>query len=241
MDWSSHKQEKDLSAIFEEGLLSAIAIWFLPMNSAAADILLLITGGAVTRTTTQTEASELQTYQSLSTLKSDSLEETNTPKESDFATDFQENNLTLSAAPTYYPATLDNDIFKTHSPNSSWSTTVLIGGVQNNSGGNAETEIHNHKHFYPSLHSVDTQSITPDMTTDVMDKTDCSTGPKSAEVLAIAIGVVFVTIILGALLYQFAVFMRKKRAHNDCSVYVIENEFHKYDVEANGLEGDTKL
>ncbi|XP_069601498.1 uncharacterized protein [Ranitomeya imitator] len=233
------KSKCGLGVLLLAGLSSAIAIWFLPVNSAVADILLLITGGAVTRTTTQTEVSELQTYRSLPTLKSDSLEETNTPKESDFVTDFEENNLTLPAAPTDYPATLDNDI--TQSPNSSWSTTDLTGGVQNNTGGIAGTELHNHTHFYPSLYSVATPSVSPDMTTNVMDKTDCSTGPKSGEVLAIAIGVVFVTIILGALLYQFTVFMSKKRAHNDCSVYVIENEFQKYDIEANGLERDTKL
>ncbi|KAM4049192.1 uncharacterized protein ACNLHF_007083 [Anomaloglossus baeobatrachus] len=224
------------------GLLSAIAIWFLPINSAAADILLLITGGAVTRTTTQTEVSEIQPYGRLPTLKSVSLEETNTPQGLEVVTDFEKNYLTLPAVPTYYPATLDNDIFTTESPDSSWNTTDLTGGVQNETGGVIGTELQNHTNFNPNLYSVDKQSITPAMTTDVIDKTDCSSGPKSGEVLAIALGVFLFTFILGALLYQFAVFMRKKKVHSDSSVYIIENEIHKYDIEeVNGLEHETRL
>ncbi|XP_075710904.1 uncharacterized protein LOC142744097 [Rhinoderma darwinii] len=232
-----------LGVLLLAALLGAIAIWFLPVTSAAADILLLITGEAVTHRTTQTEAYEIQTYGKLPTLTSGSLEETTTSNVSDLVTDFEENNLTWSVDQTYSPATQDNDIFSTKSPESPWIIKDLTSDVLTNAENITVTEINNHTRFYPSLYFVDKQSVTPDITTDVMetDRTVCYSGPTNAEVLAIAIGAVFLTILLSALLYQFAVFIRNKKAHRDSSVYIIENELHKYDVEANGLEPETKL
>lgn len=231
------KSKYGLGVLLLAALLSAIAIWFLPVNSTAADILLFITGGADTRTTTQSEAYEIHTYRTLPTSKS----ETNTTYASNFVTDFNE-NLTLSVAQTDYPDTPGNDIFSTKSPDTSWIIEDLTSDVQTNAGSIAGTELNNHTHFYPSLDFVDKRLVTPDIT-DVMgtEKTVCDSGPTNAEVLAIAIGAVFLTVLLSALLYQLAVFMRNRKAHRDSSVFIIENELHKYDVEANGLEPETKL
>ncbi|XP_044146916.1 uncharacterized protein LOC122935214 [Bufo gargarizans] len=232
------KSRWGLGVLLLAALLSGIAIWLLPVNSAAADILLLITGGAVIRPTTQTEAYEIQTYRTRLTLKST----TNLPHESDFITNFEE-NLTLSVAKTHNPVTPESESFSTKIPNSSWINADQTSDVQPDTRRIAGAELSDRTRFYPRLYFVDKQSATTDITTDVMetDKMVCESGPNNAELLAIVTGAVFLTILLSALLYQFAVFMKNKKAQRDNSVFIIENEVHKYDVEANGLEPETKL
>ncbi|XP_040271927.1 uncharacterized protein LOC120988497 [Bufo bufo] len=228
------KSRWGLGVLLLAALLSGIAIWFLSVNAAAAaDILLLITGGAVIRPTTQTEAYEIQTYRTRLTLKST----TNLPHQSDFITNFEE-NLTLSVAKTHNPLTPESESFSTKIPDSSW-----IKADQADTRRIAGAELSDRTRFYPRLYFVDKQSVTTDITTDVMetDKMVCEPGPNNAELLAIVTGAVFLTILLSALLYQFAVFMKNKKAQRDNSVFIIENEVHKYDVEANGLEPETKL
>ncbi|XP_071998018.1 uncharacterized protein [Engystomops pustulosus] len=237
------KSKCGLGVLLLAALLSAIAIWFLPVNSAAADILLFITGGAVSPITTPTEAHDIQTYGKLPTLKSVPLEETNTPHGSDFVTHIEENNLTRSVVQTHSPSAPENDIVTTRSPDTSWIIVNLTSDAQTDAASLTGTEINNFTRFYPSLYLVDQWSSTPDTNSDRMetDKAVCDSGPNNAEVLAIAIGAVFFTVLLSALLYQFAVFMRNKNTPRDSSVFIIENELHKYDVEANGLEPETKL
>ncbi|XP_069816816.1 uncharacterized protein [Dendropsophus ebraccatus] len=218
-------------------LLSAIAVWFLPVSSAAADILLLLTGGSVTRTSAQTKADEIRTFRNLPTLTS----EANSTHLSDSVTDLGE-NVTFSVTQTPYPVTADNT-FITKSPEITGSIADITSDVQTDTRTIAGTEGNNRTDFYPSLHPGDQRSVTPDISTGTMemDKAECNPGPTSGEVLAIAVGAVFLTVLLSALLYQFAVFMRNRKAPRDPSVYIIENELHKYDVEANGLEPETKL
>ncbi|KAM3936699.1 uncharacterized protein RB166_021572 [Leptodactylus fuscus] len=226
------KSKCGLGVLMLAALLSAIAIWLLPVNAAAADILMLLTGGGVTHTTTQTETYDIQTYGKIPALKSVSLEVTSTPNISDFVTDFKE-NLTLPVVQTEYPVTSDNDIFSTQSPESSWIIANVTSDDQIDTVSVTGTHINNHTHFYPSLY----------FTADVMenDKTVCNSGPNNAEILAIVIGAGFLTILFSALLYQFTVFLRNRKAQRDSSVFIIENELQKYDIEANGVEPDTRL
>ncbi|XP_066458011.1 uncharacterized protein [Eleutherodactylus coqui] len=228
------RSKRGPGALLLAALLITIAIWFLPVNSAAADILLLITSG--THKTTQTEAYETRTYGRLPTLRTVSLEETNVPHVSDAVTDFfREDNLTLSAAWTHYPVTPDSDISSTKSPDSSGTAADLTSDVQ--------ADLHNQTHFYPTLYLVDKRSVTSDITADVeeTDKTVCDSGPNHSEVLAIVLGAIFLTMLISALSYQLTVFIRNKRVHRESSVYIIENEMHKSDVEANGLQPETKF
>ncbi|KAG9487846.1 hypothetical protein GDO78_007573 [Eleutherodactylus coqui] len=191
------RSKRGPGALLLAALLITIAIWFLPVNSAAADILLLITSG--THKTTQTEAYETRTYGRLPTLRTVSLEETNVPHVSDAVTDFfREDNLTLSAAWTHYPVTPDSDISSTKSPDSPGTAADLTSDVQTDPGSTSGTDLHNQTHFYPTLYLVDKRSVTSDITADVeeTDKTVCDSGPNHSEVLAIVLGAVFLTMLI---------------------------------------------
>lgn len=64
---------------------------------------------------------------------------------------------------------------------------------------------------------------------------------KCSKIVELVKQSTILTFVLGAILYQFAVFMRKKQGNVESSVYVIENEHNKQDLEANGLQPETKL
>ncbi|XP_078522016.1 uncharacterized protein LOC144791238 isoform X2 [Lissotriton helveticus] len=67
-------------------------------------------------------------------------------------------------------------------------------------------------------------------------------GMSYAEILAIAMGAIILTALVSSLTYQFLRSMwRKKALERTCSVYIIENEMHKKELEVNHDEFETKL
>ncbi|XP_063313035.1 uncharacterized protein LOC134612577 [Pelobates fuscus] len=231
-------------------LLSAFSIWFLPVNSATTDIFLLLAGRTSIRTKTVTESYEDSTY---------ATHDVNTR---DLDTNITV-AVTLLAKPeevtdiqgSSYNSTLsDKDTQSAFIPSKDTSPTRnSLYALLEFTTFNPVTESNTDKQSFtvPDLNTQDTNSsgivtpepsLAPEFSTAGMgdNQTACirSTGITEAEVLAIVVGAVFMTILLSALLYQLAVYMKKKKTKRPSSVYIIENELHKYDMEANG---DTRL
>lgn len=67
-------------------------------------------------------------------------------------------------------------------------------------------------------------------------------GMSYAEILAISMGAFILAALVSSLTYQFLRSMwRKKALERTCSVYIIENEMHKKELEVNHDEFETKL
>ncbi|KAJ1092016.1 hypothetical protein NDU88_005130 [Pleurodeles waltl] len=67
-------------------------------------------------------------------------------------------------------------------------------------------------------------------------------GMSYAEILAIVMGTFILTALVSSLTYQFLRSLwRKKTLERTCSVYIIENEMHKRELEVNHAEFETKL
>ncbi|XP_075049024.1 uncharacterized protein LOC142108949 [Mixophyes fleayi] len=237
-------------------VLTAIGVGFLPLNTAAAGILLLLAGGPTTHRATLTEPYDGRTYGNLPTdtsgLENGLRKETSSLIASNIVTNSEETsyNLTSTVTKIHSAATPSGDIFSTEIPDTSWitvgqSTAIDSPDVSPGTGRVTGPELTNHTNSSANPSSTAKSSVTLNVTTAAMetDKAVCirPTGMTDAEVLAIVVGAVFITILLSALLYQLSVFMKKKKKKRESSVYVIENQLHKYDFEANGLQTETKL
>ncbi|XP_068127743.1 uncharacterized protein [Hyperolius riggenbachi] len=146
---------------------------------------------------------------------------------------------THSSTVTYNSSTENLDtVWTTESPVTVQSTdgTTTLGNI---------TETNSNSHTTNSTPILPLTDQPSDFTTAAMEdgKSVCirTSSLTDAEVLAIAIGAVFLTIILSALLYQLVAFMSKKNVNMGSSIFIIENELTKHDLEANGLQPETKL
>ncbi|KAG8456208.1 hypothetical protein GDO86_002124 [Hymenochirus boettgeri] len=219
-----------LRVLLLAALLSAFGIWFLPVSSATAEIFLLLSGQAVAQPPVSTES-----YKTSTTVK----------------------NLTGSGH-------LETRIVESNTQLNSHLNTSYIG--REHSQNTTLTDRSTQPAFAPSTaiypaQTIDTLSVSADPTgpvnlttqeqplpslitsTDIEISMTCTqaTHPTDAEVLAIAVGAVFITIIISALLYQWVLYMRKKKVNRDSSIYIIEDELPKYEMDVNSVEPETKL
>ncbi|XP_069475233.1 large proline-rich protein bag6-B-like [Ambystoma mexicanum] len=66
--------------------------------------------------------------------------------------------------------------------------------------------------------------------------------PSHAEILAMAMGSFIVTALVSSLSYQLAISIRRKKTlQRTCSVFIIQNEMHKKDLEADNREPETRF
>ncbi|KAM8960158.1 uncharacterized protein RCH25_035892 [Pelodytes ibericus] len=247
------KRKCGLRFLLLAALLSAFGVWFLPVNSATVDIFLLLAGKTANEPTTLIEFNEKSTSETLdskiSHLDANVTDVTTLLTETEDVTDSY--NYTQSGNKTQPAFTPSREPFSTTTAPNTEVTVVELTTINNvtecNTGIDRVTQTilsTQDTNSSDSITDTEIQSVPPEITTIEMDdnKTICirNEGPTQAEVLAIVIGAVFMTILLSALLYQFAAFIKKKKAKRDSSIYIIENELHKYDIE-NELQPDTKL
>ncbi|XP_053313557.1 uncharacterized protein LOC128475096 isoform X2 [Spea bombifrons] len=231
-----------------EALLGAIGVWFIPVHSATADLLLLLTGRTATPPTTvtepyphmrqRTEAGGLDAHVTGVTLET----------AQDELTHSQDVSYSSPLRDTNSPSFDFTPRADTQNSPSDLELTSLHSAVVANTDKErvAETVLTTqHRTSLPHTFPTEHQSGAPDITTTAMEvnKDMCVpySGLTDAEVLAVVIGVLFMTILLSALFYQFVVFMKKKKAIRNSSIYIIENELHKHDIEGNSFQPDTRL
>ncbi|KAM4707133.1 uncharacterized protein O3C94_003681 [Discoglossus pictus] len=243
------KSKCGLGVILLAVVLSAFGAWFLPASSATTDILLLLSGGASIQPTTLTAPYENNTYSSYHLEREDlhtTLLEIPAAVTDQNETSQKSTLSDTKVQPDYAPSV---DSFATQKP-STWTADDLTAAL------NFSVEVNTDKeevtgtisNFYTnSSQSIKPKdlSLAPDMITSGMDvnMTSCivSGGPKGGEILAIALGVAFLTILFGALFYQLVLYLRERKIKRLSSVYIIENEMNKYNLEANITEPETKL
>ncbi|KAM5193775.1 uncharacterized protein ACMZJ9_019318 [Mantella aurantiaca] len=253
------KSKPGLGVLLLAALLGAFGFW---LSNAAADIFFLLAGETTTHTTRgsialapQAKAYEVRTYNrrtpsETNVTEGGFIEETTSFTFTDISTDAEEAspNATLTVT-DIYPATTERYNSSTEHLDTEWvslSPTTVQRPTDNNYGTETvtRTNIDFHPTNLPPRPSYTEEGSVPDITTSTMetDKSICirTSGLTDAEVLAVVIGAVFLTIVLSAILYQFVIFMRKKQINVDNSIYIIENE-HKNDLEANGFQPETRL
>ncbi|XP_077318235.1 uncharacterized protein LOC143940591 [Lithobates pipiens] len=250
------KGKPGLGVLLLLALVGAIVFW---LSNTAADIFFLLADDSTTNhgssaPVPQTRAFQSRTY-NLSTSPETREIEGGLIEETTFIfTDIptqSESEASSNTTPTVtdiYPATTETYTFSTEHLDKDWISlgpTTVQSPPDNTTGTVPGTNIVTHHTHLPTGSSFTEKGSFPENTTANMEtnKSVCirTSSLTDAEVLALVIGAVFLTIVLSALLYQFAVFMRKKQAHIDSSIYIIENEHNKQDFEANGSQPDTRL
>ncbi|XP_040201099.1 uncharacterized protein LOC120932638 [Rana temporaria] len=249
------KGKPGLGVLLLLALVGAIVFW---LSNTAADIFFLLSDDSTTTHGSsaplpQTRAFKSRTYNlSLSPetreIEGGLIEET-TFNFTDIPTESEEaSSNTTPTVTDIYPATTERYNFSTeHQAKDliSLGPTTVQSPPDDTTGTVPGTNIVTHHTHLPLRSSFTEKGSVPENTTAKMETNKSACIPTSsltdAEVLALVVGAVFLTIVLSALLYQFVVFMRKKQTHIDSSIYIIENEHNKQDVEANGSQPETRL
>ncbi|XP_072270046.1 uncharacterized protein [Pyxicephalus adspersus] len=250
------KSKPGLGVLLLAALLGAIGFW---LSNAAADIFYLLASESDTDKShgstipiSLTKAYESRIYNRKNPPVESLTVDTTSFTFSDIPTDSEERTPNSTQILTeIYPATTEKSNSSTEHLAPGWITvnmTTVQSPIDNSTGTGADTATittSNHTHSTPITSFTGMGSVTHEVTTVKMeaDKSVCisTSSLTDAEVFAIVIGAVFLTIVLSAILYQFAVFLRKKQTTVDSSIYIIENEHQKHDLEANGLQVDTRL
>ncbi|XP_031748781.1 uncharacterized protein LOC116407528 [Xenopus tropicalis] len=248
--------KRGLGILLLAAVLSTFGVWFLPVSSATAEIFLLLSGQTVAQSATSTESNknstltkggDLDTRPTEATILLNSSSDAGAPETSPISA------LSTGAAQSMF--TPSPDIFSAANINTTWNTKETQGA------GNSTAELNTSKELlseaellnrsqsssqnFPSAKQQPERPLTSATTSRAVEvsMTACiqATRLTDAEVLAIAIGALFLAIILSSLLYQLVIYLRNQKANRDSSIYIIENDLHKYNMDANEEQPETKL
>ncbi|XP_018119544.2 uncharacterized protein LOC108717200 [Xenopus laevis] len=247
-----HKPNVDMTSkcglgiLLLAAVLSTFGVWFLPVSSETAEIFLLLSGQTATSTESNrnsTQSGDLDTRLTERTIFPNSSV-TDAPETSPIS------GLTEGIAQPMFTAS--PDILSAANLNSSWSAEETTGAVNSTVELNTSKELLSGAELlnrsissslnFPSAEELPLTSATTSHSMEI-SMTACvqATNLTDAEVLAIAIGALFLAIILSSLFYQLVIYLRNKEVNRDSSIYIIENELHKYDMDSSGEQPETKL
>ncbi|XP_075424145.1 uncharacterized protein LOC142464669 isoform X1 [Ascaphus truei] len=251
------KSNCGVEVLLMTAIASAFGIWFLSIYSATTDTFLSLAGGPEIRPTALAESGENSTYGKYQResvdLETSFAELTTLLKVQYFVpgTEYPFPNSTLIETNPQPTVTQNIGTLSTkQSLSTSWTDGDLAAvnsSVEANTGKEVTWTTLSNQYTDTSQNITPTEdpSLSTDSITAMMEgnRTVCirDTGPSEPEILAIVVGGVFLATLICALSYQLVVFMRKKNVKRHSSVYIIENDILKYDLEANGIQPETKL